>query len=168
VKKGVQFFVLIICLTLFVFFKTRPCNSKSSFLHEKPSIPLPLVKLSPSKLVERVVLGETILGLPFYLEIQQFDLKEMAGEEIVAWHLNLLDGPCEEVYISDQRKVYIRKGYRNSERSDTTHGFATLLGERALFLDAYEKEGFFYVCTAEGPLETFKQHETFLRTLYTH
>ena len=159
---------VLICVGLFIFFRVRSQTQSHPpvpILPSKPALPSPSVNMNPSVLVDRVCLGETELGLPFYLDVRQFELKGITAEELITWQLDLLDGPCEVVYISDLRKVYIRRGMRNPRRSDTTHGFARLQGERALFLDCYEKEGQLYMCTAEAPLETFQKHESFLRSL---
>lgn len=167
-KRVGQWFFFVLCALLFVLFRFRAhstSHSLETFHATKPALPSPSVHTGLSLLVDRVYLGETALGMPFYLDVRLFNLKGSSAAELIAWYLDTLDGPCEEVYISEQRKVYIRRGERNPTRTDSTHGFAALQGERALFLDCYEQGDDLYVCTAEAPLETFLQHEPFLRSL---
>ncbi len=165
-KKAAQALCVLLPAALFIFFKVHTQqNPPVTFVPFKPSVPSPVVHMNPSVLIDRICIGESTLGLPFCLEVRQFELKGVTAAELIAWHLNLLDGPCEEVYISELRKVYILRGQRSAQRSDTTHGFALFQGERALFLDCYEKEGLLYMCTGEAPLETFQEHEAFLRGL---
>lgn len=164
----VQGIFVLFCTALFIFFRARSHihnHPPVSFTPSKPALPAPTVCINSSSLVDRVYLGETALGLPFFLDVRQFELKGVTSTELITWHLDLLEGPCEEIYISDQRKVYIRKGVRNAHRLDTTHGFAPLQGERALFLDCFQVGDRLFMCTAEAPWETFQKHEPFLRSL---
>jgi hypothetical protein len=114
---------------------------------------------------KRLYLGETELGLPFYLDVRVFELDTNQSEEIIVWHLTLLDGRKEELLTTKERKAFLCYGRRNASYADTTHGFAALQEERALFLDFYEKENRLYVCYAEAPLTTFNQHATLFRSL---
>ena len=114
---------------------------------------------------QRLYLGETELGLPFYLEVRVFENKDMESEDLIAWHLDILKGERQEIYSSDNRKAFICSGIRNSDRPDTTHGFGTLQGKRGLYLDFYKKEGHLFVCYAEAPLSTFCAYESLLRSL---
>ncbi len=161
-----QWAVIFTCFTLFIVFKVRShTHPPLTFTQPKPCLPAPTVQHCPSVLLDKVYLGETALGLPFYLDVRQFELKGGSSNELIAWYLDLLEGPYEELFVSDQRKIYVRKGARNPSHSDTTHGFAAMQGERGLFLDCYIEGGKLYMCSAEAPLETFQEHEEFFRSL---
>lgn len=118
----------------------------------------PLPTPAPFHVYKRLYLGETELGLPFYLDVRVFELANVSIEEIISWHLTILDGMPKKLLEEENHVSYLCFGNRNQDRPDTTHGFAALQGERGLFLDFIEKEGRLYVAYAEAPLSTFKKH----------
>jgi hypothetical protein len=171
-KKILKSFFLLLCVAIFLTFRIYGLSKQRSplrFSVEKPILPVSEVQISEEKpecfLIKRIYLGETKLGMPFHLDVRQFGLKQHSADDLIDWHLNILKGSTEEIYLSDKRKIYLCRGIRNPDRPDTTHGFASIQGERALFLDFYLNDDCLYVCSAEAPLETFEEHESFLRSL---
>ncbi len=122
-------------------------------------------RVAPFKILKRLYLGETELGLPFYLDVRAFELSALSVDEIISAHLNILDGRFEELNVSKDRKAYLCRGKRSSQVEDPTHGFAQNASERALFLDFIEKDGHLYVCYAESTLKTFFQHASVFQYL---
>jgi hypothetical protein len=120
---------------------------------------------APFHVYKRLYLGETELGLPFYLDVRVFELGAITPEEIIAWHLNILEGSCEELPATEGETTFLCRGKRAPNRADTTHGFASLQGERALFLKFCEKENRLYVCYAEAPLTTLNRYLSFFMIL---
>jgi len=115
-------------------------------------------------------LGETELGLPFYLDVRLFELKGTSAEEILAWHLNVLQEGREAfkvVYETENRKIYQGQGYRLTEPIDPSHGFAAVQGERGIYLDYLELEERLFVIYAEAPLKTFEKHTLLFQKLYS-
>jgi hypothetical protein len=110
---------------------------------------------------QRRYLGETELGMPFYLDVRVFDLNACKTETIMSWFLKLLDGKQEE--ISPNR--FFCKGKRRADQQDASHGFASLQGERGIFLDFVQKEDKLFVCYAEAPLATFERFSSLLLCL---
>jgi len=107
---------------------------------------------------KRLYLGETELGMPFYLDVRVFDLHTCAMENVVDWHLKILNGSYEEIPTAFGQKAFVCKGKRTTTNQDASHGFAALQGDRGLFLEFYEKEKRLYVCYAEAPLTTFERY----------
>lgn len=122
---------------------------------------------SPYQILKRLYLGETELGLPFYLDVRLFDLNRATRDDLVSWHLELLKGTQQLLRQSENRSTYLCRGIRNPVRADTTHGFAALQGERALYLDFFEQGSQLFVCYAEAPLKIFQIYEPLLRAINT-
>ncbi len=115
---------------------------------------------SPFHVYKRLYLGDTEMGMPFYLDVRVFELEEASAHELIAWHLDLLEGGREELYRSENRAVYLSSGRR---KRDDAHGFE--MGQRGLFVDFLEKEGRLFVLYAEGPLSTFREYQSLFNQL---
>ncbi|MCH9626024.1 MAG: hypothetical protein S4CHLAM123_12130 [Chlamydiales bacterium] len=107
---------------------------------------------APFHVYKRLYLGESELGIPFYMDVRVFDLNFASKEEIIDWHLGILRG---EKSTLENMSGYVIYGLRNEDYKDFSHGFASFLGERGLYLDFIEKENFLYVAYAESSAETF-------------
>ena len=121
--------------------------------------------LAPYHIYQRLYLGESDLGLPFYLDVRVFELENISVEEVVNWHLSTLEGDVEQLCCEENHSVYILKGTRKPCQQDMTHGFAQLLGERGLFLHFLQKDNRLFVCYAEAPYQTFEKNLDFFRDL---
>lgn len=120
-------------------------------------IPQATVKAPASySIFQRLYLGESEVGLPFYLDVRVFELENCSADEIISWHLQALDGEV----LSLGESVYISKGYPTRE---TAHGFAKSM--RGQYVAFFEKEGQLFVLHAEAHLKTFQKHELLLRQL---
>jgi len=114
----------------------------------------------PFKLYKRLLLDETLYGMPFTLDVRVFELTDPEKEidAIYHWHLNLLENP-EECFVrfpSDRGVVLIGRGDRNTRHYDPSHGIATK--DRGVYLAFLQSEGKFLVLYADAPWKTFKEH----------
>ncbi len=114
----------------------------------------------PFQVYKRLYLGETVIGFPFYLDVRVFELDRCGSEELIAWHLETLDGEPSCLYQSDNRAIYTSSGERTRA---TAHGFAT--GKRGLFFECLEHKGRLFVLYAEAPIKNFKEHESLFTQL---
>jgi len=108
---------------------------------------------APFHVYKRLYLGESELGIPFYMDVRVFDLNFASKEEVIDWHLGILNGEQRNLEGKSGCVIY---GLRNGDYKDFSHGFASFLGERGLYLDFVEKENFLYVTYAESSAETFR------------
>jgi len=122
------------------------------------------------RLVKRLYLGESELGFPLYLDVRRAD--GASKEEVIAWHLNLLEtGPAAFHKVKSGEKkdkmdeeIYLGRGDYKAE-SDPTHGLAR--EDRAIYLHFKEvanggesrqgKE--LYYLYFDGPHAEFEQHQ---------
>lgn len=109
---------------------------------------------APFHVYKRLYLGEMEVGLPFYLDVRVFELGSVSADDVVQWHLEMLDGEPSLLYKSAKRSVYAASGERTRE---SAHGFAQ--GERGLFIDCLARDGKLYILYAEAPIKTFKENE---------
>jgi len=113
------------------------------------------------QVLQRIYLGETELGLPFYLDVRVFNLenehKEAQIEAIQNWHFNLLEGG-RDVFkkITSNSSFYLGEGKYSAE-SNLGHGFEISSGLRGIYLSFFEKENILYVAYASAPLLDFKK-----------
>lgn len=127
----------------------------------------PRVGPDPFQIYKRLYLGETELGLPFYLDVRRYHLEGKKKDTIISWYLSLIEGELEKVKDSDQALAYVIRGKRNEDQLSAPHGFAQFLGERGLFLLFVQQGDQLFVCYAEASLSTFQQHLPLLSTLFT-
>ncbi|MCH9627093.1 MAG: hypothetical protein S4CHLAM2_07270 [Chlamydiales bacterium] len=114
----------------------------------------------PFQVFQRLYLGEMETGLPFYLDVRVFEASGEKAEEVIAWHLNTLDGNPKEQHRSAHRKIYTATGER---KHDTAHGFAT--GQRGLYLDCIQDNERLFVLYAEGSLAAFEKQNCVFKQL---
>ncbi len=111
--------------------------------------------LRPFKVYERLYLGENSIHFPFYLDVRVFDCANSEqAEEIVQWHKQLLS---ENTFHQQEFAFFIGKGLPSEKKNLATHGFASLQGERGIFLYPCLKENQLFLLFAEAPWETFKE-----------
>jgi len=110
----------------------------------------------PFHVFKRLYLGEMEVGMPFYLDVRVFELEGESADDVIAWHLQTLDGEA----VALNKSAYISKGYRTR---DSAHGFAK--GERGLYVDFIEHGGRLFVLYAEAPLKTFQEQEPLFKQL---
>lgn len=118
---------------------------------------------APFHVYKRLYLGENAMGIPFYLDVRVFELENCSAEELIAWHLQTLDGEAVLLHRSENRCVYTSNGLKKRE---SAHGFAS--GKRALFFDCIEMQGRLFVLYAEAPQETFQKYEPLFNQLVNH
>lgn len=105
----------------------------------------------PFQLHQQLLLGESSLGLPVTLDIRAFPTKDpKAREEIRMWHLDLLDQPLEQI----SQDVFLGYGELKVDRS---HGFASIQGERGLFLAFAETDEHLYIAYLSAVRQEFLQ-----------
>lgn len=109
---------------------------------------------------KRLYLDDSEMGIPFYLDVRVFQSEKVSLDEVINWHLQILDGEPEVLYQSDNRIVFKKMGCRERE---TAHGFAR--GKRGLYADFLQSGDKLYVLYAETSLKTFYKNETLFNQL---
>ncbi|NGX61390.1 MAG: hypothetical protein K940chlam9_00875 [Chlamydiae bacterium] len=112
------------------------------------------------QIYQRLYLGDSELGFPFYLEVRRYSLKETAAREVLASYLDSIEGEKQEYPLSTCRKAYLCKGSR-----PPIHNLSFAAGERGLFLDTWEEGETLFVAYAEAPWATFSEHLPFLKQM---
>ncbi|MCB1135321.1 MAG: hypothetical protein KDK78_03530, partial [Chlamydiia bacterium] len=80
----------------------------------------------PFRMLKRVVLGESKLGFPMYLDTRDFECPEEWVQQILEWHRDCLEKEDSSFadYVAGHWKILAGRGARNRAHLDTTHGFA--------------------------------------------
>ncbi len=128
----------------------------------------------PFDIYKRVELGQTSLGVPYYLDVRAFDLtkldsqaaKEAAVQAIINWHQRLLK-PGAPAFTALQGKdtlVLLGHGERDRDHFDGSHGFAT--NDRGVFLAFFNDGRHLYVLHADAPWQNLQdKKDLFLKVV---
>lgn len=113
----------------------------------------------PFDVYKRVELGQTDLGVPFYLDMRVFDIsqlqsqaaKEAAFQAVANWHIHLLKGGMKDFAAFQGKDTLVLLGHGERDRShfDGSHGFAT--SDRGVFVAFFSDGRHLYVLHADAP-----------------
>ncbi len=142
-------------------------NNLYSILNIPPAAPLSYTTPLPFDIYKRVELGETDLGIPYYLDVRVFDIsrlqsqtaKDAVIQAIINWHLGLLQGGEKAFSILQGKDTLVLLGHgdRNRDHFDGTHGFAS--HDRGVFLAFFSDGRHLYVLHADAPWSTLKNNK---------